>query len=363
MWRAVRYARAMRYPDGGGLTAAERARRERVRLAAAELIEEGASDREIAKRFRVSRMSANRWRRTLAAGGKQALASKRAGEARCKLTLAQLRELEAVLDAGPATWGWADQCWTLDRGAGPRAVRGGLHAGRAGCAAAPDRLERAGPGPPGLRAGRGGHRRLGKGGLACHKRTAADLGAWLCFEDESGQGLRPPKGRTWGRRGRTPVVKVTAQGSKRVSIAALIATRPGTAGKARLIYRTHLDRGPGKHRRKGFTEADYARLLDGAHQQLHGPIVLVWDNLPSRAMRQLIAARPWLTVFQLPAYAPELNPVEGIWSSMKRSLANLTKQGLDQLLVLIKTRLKRMQYRPGLIDGFLAKTGLDLTHL
>jgi transposase len=78
-------------------------------------------------------------------------------------------------------------------------------------------------------------------------------------------------------------------------------------------------------------------------------------------MRQLIAARSWLTVFQLPAYAPELNPVEGVWSSMKRSLANLTKQGIDQLVVLVKTRLKRMQYRPGLIDGFLAKTGLDLT--
>ena len=105
-------------------------------------------------------------------------------------------------------------------------------------------------------------------------------------------GLRPLKGRTWGRRGRTPVVKVTAQGSKRVSIAALIATRPGTAGRAQLIYRTHLDRGSGKHRHKGFTETDYARLLDSAHQQLHGPIVLVWDNLPthvSRAMRQLIA--------------------------------------------------------------------------
>jgi len=104
---------------------------------------------------------------------------------------------------------------------------------------------------------------------------------------------------------------VTAQGSKRVSVAALIAARPGE--RARLIYRTHLDRGSGKHRRKGFTETDYARLLDGAHQQLAGPIVLVWDNLPthvSRAMRQLIAARAWLTVFQLPAYAPELNPVE-----------------------------------------------------
>ena len=52
---------------------------------------------------------------------------------------------------------------------------------------------------------------------------------------------------------------------------------------------------------------------------------------------------------------------EGVWSSMKRSLANLTKQGIDQLVVLVKNRLKRMQYRPGLIDGFLAKTGLDLT--
>ena len=110
----------------------------------------------------------------------------------------------------------------------------------------------------------------------------------------------------------------------------------------------HLDPGHGKHRRKGFTETDYVRLLDAAHQQLAGPIVLVWGNLPThlnRAMRQLIAARSWLTVFQLPACAPELNPVEGVWSSLKRSLANLTKQGIGQLVALVKTRLKRMQYR------------------
>ena len=98
----VRYAGTMRYPDGGGLTAAERARREQVRLAAAEMIEAGASDREVAKRFRVSRMSANRWRRALAVGGRAALASRGAGGARCKLTPAQVRELEAVLEAGPA---------------------------------------------------------------------------------------------------------------------------------------------------------------------------------------------------------------------------------------------------------------------
>src|SRR5450755_4360367 len=106
----------MRYPDGGGLDTAERARREQVRLSAAELIKTGASDREVARRFRVSRMSANRWRRALAAGGRAALASKGAGGARCKLTPAQLRELGTVLDAGPAASGWDEhQCWTLAR--------------------------------------------------------------------------------------------------------------------------------------------------------------------------------------------------------------------------------------------------------
>ncbi|HEV8276406.1 MAG TPA: helix-turn-helix domain-containing protein [Streptosporangiaceae bacterium] len=106
----------MRYPDGGGLDAGERARREQLRLAAAGLIEAGASDREVARRFRVSRMSANRWRRALAAGGRAALASRGAGGAKCKLTTVQLRELETVLDAGPAASGWdEDRCWTLAR--------------------------------------------------------------------------------------------------------------------------------------------------------------------------------------------------------------------------------------------------------
>ena len=106
----------MRYPDSGGLTAQERARREQVRLEAAEQIEAGATDQEVARRFRVSRMSANRWRRALAAGGREALASNGAGGAKCKLTPVQLLELETALDAGPAVWGWdEDQCWTLAR--------------------------------------------------------------------------------------------------------------------------------------------------------------------------------------------------------------------------------------------------------
>jgi hypothetical protein len=201
--------------------------------------------------------------------------------------------------------------------------------------------------------------------LARDKGTAADLGAWLVFEDESGQGLRPPKGRTWGRRGCTPMVRGTAANSPRLSLAAVLATRPGH--RPRLIYRTHAGRrsdGRRDRRRKGLTEADYAALLDAAHQQLGGPIVLVWDNLNthvSAAMAELIAARPWLTVFRLPPYAHELNPVEPVWSHLKRSLANLTKHTITELTALVKTRLRRMQYRPGLLDGFLAIAGLDLS--
>jgi transposase len=158
------------------------------------------------------------------------------------------------------------------------------------------------------------------------------------------------------------VVRVTAQNSPRLSLAALIAVKPGQP--PRLIYRTRTSRKHPAGQRKGFTEADYARLLDAAHQQLGGPLVVVWDNLNthlSRAMAELIAARGWLTVYQLPPYAPELNPVEPVWSHLKRSLANLAKHNITELTALVKTRLKRMQYRPGLLGGFLAGTGLDLT--
>src|SRR3954469_10619703 len=239
-----------------------------------------------------------------------------------------------------------------------RAVRRRLHPARAGSAAAPPGLERAGARPARRGTQRRADRRLAGGDLVADKKSAADLGAWLIFEDESGQGLRPPKGRTWGRRGCTPVVRVTAAISPRVSVAALVAVKPGH--RPRLIYRT--SRGRRGSRRKGFTETDYAVLLDAAHRQLGGPLVLVWDNLNtqvSAAMTELIAARPWLTVYRLPPYAHELNPVESLWAHLKRSLANLTKHTIAELTALVKTRLKRMQYRPGLLAGFLGSTRLE----
>jgi putative transposase len=77
-------------------------------------------------------------------------------------------------------------------------------------------------------------------------------------------------------------------------------------------------------------------------------------------MKALIAARNWLTVIQLPAYPPELNPVETLWAHVHNGLGNLAVCNVDELAVIVKTRLKRIQCRPQLIDAFFRHTGLTL---
>ena len=192
-------------------------------------------------------------------------------------------------------------------------------------------------------------------------RLAAATGAWICFEDEAGQGLRPPKARTRARRGHTPVVLVSGKGSGRVSVAGLVCLRPGT--RSRMFYRMRVHRGR-KGERRSMSEAGYASLITTAHQQLHAPVILIWDNLSthiSAAMHAFTDAhQDWLTVVQLPAYAPDLNPAEGVWANMKNGLGNLAATSVDQLAAIVRNRLKRIQYRPGLIDGFLGQTGLTL---
>jgi len=106
----------MRYPDGGGLTAAGRVRREGVRLEAAHLFEQDVGAVQVAHQLRVSTKSAYQWRRRWRAGGEAALASKGAGGAVCRLNEGQVARLRAALEGGPAAWGWdQDQRWTLAR--------------------------------------------------------------------------------------------------------------------------------------------------------------------------------------------------------------------------------------------------------
>jgi hypothetical protein len=201
-----------------------------------------------------------------------------------------------------------------------------------------------------------------EGDLAPGKRTAAALGGWIVFEDESGQSLRPPRARTWGRRGITPVIRVRGSGTGHVSVAGLACYRPGD--RCRLIYRLHLYRGR-KGETKAFTWNEYRDLLIAAHRQLPGGvIVLVWDNLNVHLhaeLRAFTSAQAWLRVFQLPSYAPDLNPVEGVWSVLKRGvLANLAVASFAHLIQVIRHGLKKIQYQPGLIEGCLTGTGLSL---
>nr|WP_241678939.1 transposase [Streptomyces lasalocidi] len=78
-------------------------------------------------------------------------------------------------------------------------------------------------------------------------------------------------------------------------------------------------------------------------------------------MRALIETNAeWLTVFHLPTYAPDLNPQEGIWSLVEREIGNLAAGDLTQITRAVRRRLKRIQYRPELVDGCLATTGMPL---
>jgi hypothetical protein len=92
--------------------------------------------------------------------------------------------------------------------------------------------------------------------------------------------------------------------------------------------------------------------------------VLVWDNLNvhrDARMRAFIDAHDWITIHFLPPYAPQLNPVEGTWSLLRcRCQVNTAFTDPAHLMRNLRQGLREVQYRPDLIDGCLAVTGLNL---
>ncbi|MEV7395449.1 transposase [Streptomyces sp. NPDC091215] len=198
------------------------------------------------------------------------------------------------------------------------------------------------------------------GAVVTGERAAQLLGAWIAFEDEAGQDLKPGKGRTWSRRGRTPVSRVTGKGPGRVLMAGMVCVRPGR--QTRLIYRTQTYRGR-TGEKKGFRAREFAELITTAQRQLGGsPLILVWDNASThhaKALREFCDRNSdWLTIVKLPPYAPDLNPVEGVWAHLEKSPANLAPHTIEDLTPLVKSRLRRIQRRPEVLNGFIAETGL-----
>jgi transposase len=92
--------------------------------------------------------------------------------------------------------------------------------------------------------------------------------------------------------------------------------------------------------------------------------VLIWDNLnvhKAAGLREFAAWHDWLTISYLPPYAPDLNPVEGIWSLLRRGWLYVAFSSPEHLIQLIRRGLRQIQYRSELIDGCLAETGLTIS--
>jgi transposase len=191
--------------------------------------------------------------------------------------------------------------------------------------------------------------------VAPDQKGAVAESAWLVFFDESAVSLIPPVRRTWSPRGRTPVLRHRL-GWKKASMAAALGYRPdGTA--ARLCF--HLQQ-------PSYNTDSLIAVLDQLGAFYSGQrVVLLWDGLSShwstRMRAFLDSQRDWLTVERLPAYAPELNPVEYLWANLKDlELANRPTTTLAEVADATEQGIQRICKHEDLVVGFLAHTGLSL---
>jgi transposase len=191
--------------------------------------------------------------------------------------------------------------------------------------------------------------------VAADQKGAAAESAWIVFFDESAVSLIPPVRRTWSPRGRTPVLRHRF-GWKKASMAAALGYRPdGTA--ARLCF--HLQQ-------PSYNTDLLIGVLDQLKRFYAGQrVVLIWDGLSShwstRMRAYMDSQRDWLRAERLPAYAPELNPVEYLWANLKDvELANLPTTTLAEVADAAAQGIQRVCDSDDLVVGFLAHTGLTL---
>nr|WP_234436306.1 transposase [Streptomyces sp. NRRL S-813] len=131
--------------------------------------------------------------------------------------------------------------------------------------------------------------------------------------------------------------------------------------RPRFFFKLHIWHGR-RGEPKTFSWRQYRDLIAMTHIQLGTPVVWCWDNLNVHLVKELAdyaeEHKDRLRIFQMPSYAPELNPAEGIWSLLKRHLADFAATDLAHLTRVVKRKLKKIQYRPHLTDGCLPPTGL-----
>ena len=196
---------------------------------------------------------------------------------------------------------------------------------------------------------------LGQAAVAATEKRARRQNALIVFEDESGVSLLPSVRATWAPRGHTPVLNHRFNW-KRVSLAGALAYEPNGTD-AHLVFQLR----PGAYNDE--TLIEIRTELD--HLEQHRPVVLIWDGLPSHRSRRMLdwvaSQRDWLSIEPLPGYAPDVNPTEQVWGSLKsKELANLCLDTIDETAGVAENGLNRIGSDAPLCLAFLRHCGLRL---
>jgi transposase len=179
--------------------------------------------------------------------------------------------------------------------------------------------------------------------------------AVVVFWDESGVSLLPVVRRTGAPVGHTPVIGHRCKW-KRASMAPALCYG-SRGGGAALAFHHQLD---------AYNTNTLIQALGELRRFLGGQkATLVWDGLPAHRSKAMGAwlrrQRSWLVVEPLPGYAPELNPVEALWSSLKGvELANLAGETLQEIIAAAERGIQRIRDTHHLAYSFLRHCGLSL---
>ncbi len=195
---------------------------------------------------------------------------------------------------------------------------------------------------------------MGQAALATIEKRARRQNALIVFEDESGVSLLPSVRATWAPKGHTPVLRHRFNW-KRLSLAGALVYEPD-GSDAHLVFELR----PGAYNDE--TLIEFLRDLNELEQR---PVLLIWDGLPahrSRRMNAWVASqRDWLAVEPLPGYAPDLNPIEGVWGNLKSAeLANLCSDTIGEVADIAEDGLDRIGSDAALCLAFLRHSGLRL---
>lgn len=172
------------------------------------------------------------------------------------------------------------------------------------------------------------------------------------FLDESGVSDRPTVRKTWAPRGKTPLIK-SAGGWKVRSITGSIICTP--SGKKPKLY-LRITSGTIRH-------PEFIRFLKHLRRHVHKPLILLVDRLSvhkAKAVHKFVRSqRHWLSLEWFPAYAPELNPVEYLWSASKRKdFANACSKTISELKGRIHRSARRIRRKRNILTGFLKASKL-----